>query len=166
MARLQMETTLAVLGQRRRYPTDFMRTLIFIALMLPFISGCHRRVETLSVKQLATELHNSEYRWHGPCSREDRIPVLHAARELAYIGDEAVPVLLDAIEDPTIDFASIHDALSEIGLPVSLFYDQLDNRDATALREWWSGNADRTRDARSQHRLGGGLPVLRTPDGG
>lgn len=137
-----------------------MRTLICIVILLASIAGCQSRVETLSVDELAVELRNSDYRWDGPCSRDDRIPVLHAARELAYIGEDAVPVLLDAMDDPTIDFASIYDALSEIGLPVSVFDDRLHDRDSRSLRKWWLENAERTRDTRSQHRVGGGLPPL------
>jgi hypothetical protein len=137
-----------------------MRTLICLVILFAATPGCQNRVETLSLEQLAVELHNPDYRWYGPCSRDDRIPVLHAARELAYIGDDAVPVLLDAMEDPAIDFASIYDALSEIGLPVSLFDDRLQKRDAADLRKWWFENAGPTRDARSQHRIDGGLPAL------
>ena len=69
-------------------------------------------------------------------------------------------MLLNAIEDQSLDFASIHDALSEIGLPVSLYYDDLRERDASSLRKWWTENRDRTKDARSTHRIGGGLPPL------
>ena len=137
-----------------------MRSLALLISTFVFAAGCERTVETQSVTQLALELHNADYRWAGPCSRDDRIPVLHAARELAYIGDEAVPVLLNAIEDQSLDFASIHDALSEIGLPVSLYYDDLRERDASSLRKWWTENRDRTKDARSTHGIGGGLPPL------
>lgn len=137
-----------------------MRTLTKIAILLVTVSGCVRHMETKSPQALAVELHNSDYRWNGPCACDDRIPVLHAARELAYIGDDAVPVLLDAIEDPSLDFASIHDALVEIGLPVPLFYDELSARDANSLRAWWFKNRDRTKEARSEHRVDGGLPRL------
>lgn len=59
---------------------------------------------------LRAELKNPDYRWRGPISREDRIPVLHAARALAFLGDDAVPILIEAANDPEIDIISIHDA--------------------------------------------------------
>ncbi|SMP78239.1 hypothetical protein SAMN06265222_1255 [Neorhodopirellula lusitana] len=131
------------------------------ALLLFAVAGCGESYGVPPVDQLAVELRNPEYRWKGPCSREDRIPVLHAARALACIGDDAVPTLLDAAKDPEVDIISVHDALSEIGLPVSLFYDDLMARDVSQLEQWWHENMERTRGARNEHRSIIGLPPVR-----
>lgn len=129
--------------------------------MLAFAGvGCSSHIETLPVTELAKELHNPSYRWTGPCSVEDRIPVLYAARELAFIGDEAVPTLLDAMDDTSLDYHSIHDALSEVGLPVELYREELEKRDTQGLRRWWAANRDSSKPGRSEHRLRIGLPSL------
>lgn len=132
-----------------------------ILLLLLSIAACSQSRDIPLVERLAVELRNPEYRWDGPCSREDRIPVLHAARALAFIGDHAVPTLLDAAEDPTVDIISVYDALSEIGLPVSLYHDELMARDASQLEHWWHRNKDLTRAARNEHRSMIGLPPVR-----
>ena len=62
----------------------------------------HEARYLIPLDTLRQELKNDSYEWNGPCSCEDRIPVLHAARALAYWGDPAVPILIDAMKDPTI----------------------------------------------------------------
>lgn len=134
---------------------------IFFILLLFAVAGCGEAYDVPPLDQLAVELRNSEYRWDGPCSSEDRIPVLHAARALACIGDDAVPLLMDAAKDPNVDIISIYDALSEIGLPVDLYYDELMARDVSQLERWWHDNKDRTRSDRNEHRSSIGLPPVR-----
>ena len=106
------------------------------------------------------KLLDESFNWEGPTSNEDRIPALQAARALAYIGDPAVPALLEAVSDPRIDIISLEDALSEIGLPASSFARDLQRRDASGLKEWWRVNESRTRKERSLHRVRIGLPPL------
>jgi hypothetical protein len=114
-----------------------------------------------SVEFYAGKLKDPGFVWKGWIANEGRIPVLHAARALACIGDEAVPLLLDALEDETIDKVSIFDALQHIGLPVGDFQeDLLDRRDTTRIRRWWERNRVTSRDVRSQYREQIGLPPL------
>ena len=134
---------------------------MFFILLLLSIAGCRESYDVPPLDQLAVELRNSEYRWNGPCSREDRIPVLHAARALACIGDDAVQTLLDAAKDPNVDIISIYDALSEIGLPVDLYHDELMARDVSLLEQWWHHNKDQTRSDRNEFRSSIGLPPVR-----
>ena len=98
--------------------------------------------------------------WSGPTSHEDRIPTLHAARALAYIGDAAVPALFRAAKDKSVDFVSICDALAEIGLPVDQYLDERHRGDTKALEKWWAENRTRGAAARSEHRKGIGLPPV------
>ena len=114
-----------------------------------------------SVEFYAGKLKDPGFVWKGWIANEGRIPVLHAARALACIGDEAVPLLLDALEDETIDKVSIFDALQHIGLPVGDFQeDLLDRRDTTRIRRWWERNRVTSRDVRSKYREQIGLPPL------
>ncbi len=71
-----------------------------------------RPVRVESVEYYVEKLLDKKFTWTGPTSSEDRIPVLHAARALAYMGDPAVPTLLRASTNEAIDFVSIYDALS------------------------------------------------------
>jgi len=98
-------------------------------------------------------LHDKEFVWHGPTSNEDRIPKLHAARALAYIGDFAVPFLLEAFSDPNVDILSLYDALDEIGLPVDQYDTQIiDNRDSTNIADWWRLHRFETLQERERYR--------------
>jgi hypothetical protein len=124
-----------------------------IAFFLALVTGCghqpsrvtsmpprspspayHGKVE--SVEYYERMLLDKTFRWDGPCSREDRIPVLHAARALAYIGDPAVPALLRASKNKSINFVSVKDALAEIGLPVHQFWKDGNRADPTPLEKW------------------------------
>ena len=133
----------------------------FLVAGLPVVSSCNSTDEQLDIVQLKNELKNPDYCWNGPTSHEDRIPVLHAARALAYVGDDAVPILIDAAKDPDIDIISIYDALSEIGIPVHQFHGDIMDRKMAAVKNWWHENAKSTKSARSKHRVGIGLPRLR-----
>jgi hypothetical protein len=122
----------------------------------------------LTVKPVAfyeQKLLDKTFRWYGPCSRQDRIPVLHAARALAYIGDPAVPALFRAARNKSIDSRSVWDALSEIGLPVIRYWDDPDHPDPSALErleQWWIENQEKTAVARSDFRVGIGLPPVKS----
>ena len=107
-----------------------------------------------------TKLMDKEFKWTGPVSNEERIPSLHAARALAAIGDPAVPPLLRAIENESIDINSVYDALSEIGLPVHEYSDEIYQRNALGITKWWHENGEETRATRSAHRVRTGLPPL------
>jgi len=124
------------------------------------LAGCGDP-DLVALPTLKVELKNPGYRWDGPCSREERIPKLHAARALAYWGDPAVPILLDALEDPDIDIYSVEDALSEIGIPVHLYYPQIWKRDSGPVRRWWADHRMDTIGERSRHRAEIGLPPIR-----
>ncbi len=119
----------------------------------------YRFAEDLDV--LRVELKNPNYRWYGPTSGEDRIPFLHAARALAFMGDDAVPILIEAAKDPEIDIISINDALSEIGIPVHEFHNDIMNRNMQAVEQWWRENRKSTGSQRSRHRERIGLPPVR-----
>lgn len=119
-----------------------------------------QKTELQEIDYFKAKLHDPRFVWTGPTSREDRIPVLHAARALAYIGDAAVTALLDAVDDPDVDIYSLQDALVEIGLPVSKFDRDLRERQSAGLRAWWRENASETRASRSRHRVSIGLPPL------
>ncbi len=109
------------------------------------------------------KLLDKTFRWDGPCSRQDRIPVLHAARALAYIGDSAVPALFRAARNGSIDSSSVFDALSEIGLPVIRYWDGSDHPDPAALErleQWWIKNQEKSAFARSKFRVSIGLPPV------
>jgi hypothetical protein len=106
------------------------------------------------------KLLDKKFKWSGPCSREDRIPVLHAARALAYIGDPAVPALLRASKNESIDIVSVHDALAEIGLPVYEYWKDGQRGDPKPLQEWWEENRVRTVRERSKYRQSIGLPSI------
>ena len=142
----------------------FMRTLSLILLCLT--CGCknvappsgHDPKFLVPLRTLATELKNPNYEWHGPTSREERIPTLNAARALAYRGDDAATTLFDALGDTEIEIYSIMDAISELGIPVHEFYDQIEDRNSSGLREWWSNNQEATRSDRNSHRQQIGLP--------
>ena len=102
----------------------------------------------------------TELVWNGPASIEDRIPVLHAARALAYIGDQPVPALLRAVRDQSVDVVSIEDALDEIGLPAYKYEDDLHRRDPGLPEKWWDENREKTIRTRSDIRVGIGLPPI------
>lgn len=141
-----------------------LRILAFI-VWLTTLAGCSddSLPETMSVPpitELASELSNPDFRWFGPCSREDRIPVSHAARALAYIGDAAVPVLFRAAQDDDVRILDVYDALDEIGLPVLLYHDELMARDVSGLEQWWHENRLSTALDRSWHRETIGLPRI------
>lgn len=123
----------------------------------PFVAD----IVELDIDQLKAELKNPDYRWNGPQSREDRIPALRAACALAYVGDDAVPILIDAAKDPDIDMVSIYDALSEIGIPVHQFQGDIMYRKMDDVESWWRKNAESTKSERSKHRMSIGLPPIR-----
>jgi hypothetical protein len=112
-----------------------------------------------SVEYYETKLLDKTFVWDGPTSCEDRIPVLHAARALAYIGDPAVPALLRASTNKVIHFPSVYDALAEIGLPVYEYWKD-GQRDPKPLEKWWERNRVKTALSRSQHRERIGLPPI------
>ncbi len=126
------------------------------------------QVPTESVEYYEQKLVDPEFRWNGPTSAEDRIPVLHAARALAYIGDPAVPVLLRAMthepfEDAIFDRhyrVSLMDALSEIGLPAHEYRASFNSRNPEPLARWWDENRLKTKSNRSEHRRLIGLPPV------
>ena len=113
-----------------------------------------------SVEFYEAKLHDPAFVWEGATSREDRIPVLHAARALACIGDPAVPALLRALKDESVDINSIYDALSEIGIPVHEFEAEIYRRETKGVAEWWETYRLSSRWRRSRHRDGIGLPPL------
>jgi hypothetical protein len=118
--------------------------------------GCkHRREQPVieSPEFYFSNLRNQDFVWRGSTSREDRIPKLHAARALAYIGDPAVPCLFRAITDESIEIVSIYDALSEIGLPVELYQTQIiENRSSSDIVNWWKLHGTETRHQRELYR--------------
>lgn len=113
-----------------------------------------------SPEYYAERLSDREFLWYGPESRAIRIPVLHAARALSYIGDPAVPFLLDAIDNPELDINSISDALGDIGLPSYKYRAELEGRDSSGLRKWWADYGEISKEARSKMRQQCGLPAL------
>jgi hypothetical protein len=119
-------------------------------------------VKVESVAYYEKKLLDKNFKWDGPCSREDRIPVLHAARALAYIGDPVVPALLRASKNKSIDIVSVYDALDEIGLPVYEFCKDGEWCDPAPLEKWWEENRSKTAPARSKHRRRIGLPAIPT----
>lgn len=139
-------------------------TVVFaVAVTAAVFCSCRAtpKVQIESVEYYISKLKDSDFVWNGPTSREYRIPKLHAARALAYIGDDAVPSLFDAIEDEAIDKYSIFDALGNIGLPVYDFRDDLlDYRDTTGIRRWWAEHQATSKARRSRHRIAIGLPEL------
>lgn len=162
-----------VMSARRRM---CMSVMVFHLLMLVSVVACaesspnatQQRQATViqtTLRLYAEKLHDPTFDWPGPTSHEDRIPVLHAARALAYFGDDAVPFLVEAIPDRKIDIYSIYDALSEIGLPVHDFHAEIiDERTTEGIQRWWQENRVGTRTERSRHRQQIGLPPLN--DGG
>ncbi len=86
------------------------------------------------------------------------MPVLHAARALAYRGDSAAPVLFDAVEDPADEIYSVLDAISELGIPAYNFNDEIINRKSAGVREWWNKNKTSTETSRNRRRYQIGLP--------
>lgn len=144
-------------------------TLLVTALLFgACFAGCSssppevEKVPVESVDYYERKLLDKSFRWEGPTSREEGIPVLHAARALAYIGDDAVPALLRAMEDERIDINSIGDALSEIGLPAyhGRYAYEISRRESRGLKKWWAENREKTRASRSRHRLSIGLPAI------
>ena len=94
-------------------------------------------------------------------------PDLHAACALAYLGDPAVPALFRASRNESIDYDSVFDALSEIGLPVIRYWNKPGRIDPTALEgleQWWRENREKTAAARSQYRVSIGLPPVEEED--
>jgi hypothetical protein len=137
-----------------------IRLLAVVALFV-FVTSCGKHLDVRSPAFYAGKLGDTKFRWLGPTSVEDRIPRDHAARALAFIGDPAVPYLLNAIDREDLDIVSIYDALSEIGLPVSDFENEIvHRRDSSGIREWWQEHAGSTRAFRSKHRRAIGLPEL------
>lgn len=116
--------------------------------------------EVKSVEYYEGKLHDKTFIWNGPASQEVRIPVLHAARALAYIGDPAVPALFRAVRDRSVDIHSIEDALDEIGLPAYKYIDDLHHRNPRSLEKWWNENREKTMRTRSDMRIGIGLPPI------
>ncbi len=137
-----------------------------LPLLLATVLGCesspsHRSHDPkflVPVETLRTELRNSNYQWNGPTSIEDRIPMLHAARALAYRGDSAAPVLFDAVDDPNVDVYSVMDAISELGIPAHEYHDEIIARRSRGLRDWWTHNQLSTLRQRNKHRYEIGLP--------
>ena len=113
-----------------------------------------------SVAYYEEKLLDKTFQWDGPCSHEDRIPVLHAARALAYIGDPAVPTLLRASKNKSINTVSVYDALAEIGLPVYEYWKDGKRCDPAPLEKWWAENRAKTAAARSKYRQKIGLPPI------
>ena len=113
-----------------------------------------------AVEFYVEKLHDKDFRWTGPAANTQIIPVLHAARALACIGDPAVPALLEAIGDPSVDIESVILALDEIGLPVWDYEEQIRRRDASGIARWWRENAHRTVKERSRRRIFIGLPPI------
>lgn len=136
--------------------TTHWRAILVIIFVLIGCStiGCKARREPVgSPEYYFANLHNPDFVWRGPTSREDRIPKLQAARALAHIGDPAVPYLIKAIKDPSIDIISIYDALSEIGLPVQEYKTQIiEDRDAAGIGEWWILHGTETKQQRELFR--------------
>lgn len=119
-----------------------------------------RRAQDKSVEYYAEKLHDEKYKWDGPCSNNHVLPRLHAARALAYIGDPAAPELLRALKNVQIDITSISEALSEIGLPVNEYWNEISVRDTTGIEKWWDENRERTAISRSIFRVSSGLPPV------
>jgi hypothetical protein len=130
-------------------------------LSKPHTADSREPIEVKSIEYYEKKLLDKNFTWNGPCSSEDRIPVLHAARALAYIGDPAVPALLRASKNKSIDFISIYDALAEIGLPVHQYLNEQNRGDSTALEKWWAENREKTAAERSKHRKEIGLPPVK-----
>lgn len=137
--------------------------------LLIILCICHCGCSCISQYATKTEeteffcrkLKDRNYRWTGPTSKENRIPKLHAARALAYLGDAGVEFLLYAVDDPKIDRDSVYDALSEVDLPVEFFEnDILYKNNAGRLRDWRRENRIDSKDQRSRHRVQIGLPAL------
>ncbi|HBO45063.1 MAG TPA: hypothetical protein DD670_14260 [Planctomycetaceae bacterium] len=161
-----------------RFPGFGSLRYMVVVSVLASMTACSNRPETVSrrpdedaayrenavvmesVEFYEKKLLDKDFRWNGPCSREDRIPVLHAARALAYIGDPAVPALFRASRNETIHFASVFDALQEIGLPTYKYLDEAHRKDTAALEKWWAENRDKTREERSKWRVEIGLPPV------
>ena len=147
-----------------------MRLLILTTILL-LVSGCnasdrnkltkHEPNFLVPLETLREELTNPKYEWHGPTSIEDRIPVLHAARALAYRGDSSADILFDAVDDIEIEIISILDAISELGIPAHEFHDDIMNRNSRTLREWWAKNQDASLGKRNERRKQIGLPPAR-----
>ncbi len=141
-----------------------MRWIICIVLLIAV--GCtsayataeHEARFLVPAEMLRMELKNPDYQWLGPTSNEDRIPVLHAARALAYRGDSSAEVLFDAVDDSDVEIISVLDAMSELGIPVHRFHDEIMARDSSTVRAWWAQNRELTLDERTQHRRQIGLP--------
>lgn len=143
-----------------------MRFSLFVLLVLAAI-GCNAATTTqnshdpkylIPAETLRTELCNPNYEWDGPTSVEDRIPVLAAARALAYRGDSAATILFDAVDDPNVEIISVLDAISELGIPAHQFQDEIMARDSRLLRKWWDENQESTLNERDSHRRQIGLP--------
>ena len=148
--------------QHGRGDTLLVIALLFGACFAACSSSPPEReiVKVESVEYYERKLLDKSFRWGGPTSREYRIPVLHAARALAYIGDDAVSSLLRGLEDERIDIDSIVDALSEIGLPVHEYDGEINRRESHGLIKWWTENREKTRASRSEHRVSIGLPAV------
>jgi hypothetical protein len=112
------------------------------------------------VKYYEERLHDTDFRWDGPCANTNTIPVLHAARALAYIGDPAVPALCRAVRDRSVDIGSVWDALAEIGLPVDEYDSDLRERNPNSIERWWRENGKKTASWRSELRKQIGLPPI------
>lgn len=115
-----------------------------------------------SVEYYEDKLLDKNYEWTGPTSHASRIPVLHAARALAFIGDPAVPALLRAVENDDVDIVSAYDALAEVGLPVREYHHEIMNRDSSGIATWWKDNQHSSIGRRNQIRELHGLPLIQT----
>ena len=141
-----------------------MRALILVLAIC--VVGCnsstshkpHDPAFLVPIETLRTELRNPDYDWDGPTSVEDRIPVLAAARALAYRGDSAAPILFDAVDDPKVEIFSVLDAISELGIPAHQFHDEIMVRDSKDVRKWWDDNRVSTLKSQNRHRHQIGLP--------
>ena len=112
------------------------------------------------VEYYEKKLLDGTYQWWGPQSSGAIIPTSQAARALVYMGDAAVPALFRAIENHSIDVGDAWLALQEIGLPIGLFADDLENRDTAAIKKWWAENQKGTIVERSRQRVEEGLPPV------
>jgi len=144
---------------------------VLIVLMVASMAACgdkhmsQSEIETMKKEAAKVDFYermlmDKEFTWNGPTSHEDRIPWLPAARALAAIGDPAVPALLRAIENESIDIVSVYDALSEIGLPAYEYRSEIYQRKASGISNWWKENRDKTRSKRSARQVRIGLPPL------
>jgi uncharacterized protein (TIGR03067 family) len=155
--RLQGDKLQIVLaGPTERRPTNFPSGLP---------SGyVFTRAKDESVAYYAKKLMDKNYRWDGPCWNGFVLPRLQAARALAYLGDPAVPALLQAARNETIDIHDVTSALGAIGLPTDKYWHELEHHYTSGIEKWWNDNRERTAVDRSKRRLYDGLPPVEGVD--